>query len=208
MVLSATAYDQDDHRTQTTRPQDDHRTTQRGGRKGQMPGPIHHSEFSGHAAMPLATRPVGSDPVRVPAQPARPHVSRWRSKRRRRRPGDDSSPAAGTATAGKHGGRQATATGRRQATGTAGDRHSRQAAGTRATGGWPYWWRSWTWFVMGIMAGRAKLRSIRKTAHVGFSRARITARRLVTANHRPLPGSVPDWNDLGTNSQILGIPYC
>lgn len=106
--------------------------------------------------------------------------------------------------------RRATGDSDRQATG---DRHGRrqaQQAGSRHARdrGWPYWWRSWTWFVMGIMAGRAKLRSIRKTAHVGFSRARITARRLVTANRRPLPGSVPDWNDLGTNSQILGIPYC
>ena len=208
MVLSATAYDQDDHRTQTTRPQDDHRTTQRGGRKGQMPGPIHHSEFSGHAAMPLATRPswfrsrACSSTARTP--PRLPLAQQATTTTTRRRLFSSS----GHSDSGQA--RRATGDSDRQATG---DRHSRRQArqaGSRHARdrGWPYWWRSWTWFVMRIMAGRAKLRSIRKTAHVGFSRARITARRLVTANHRPLPGSVPDWNDLGTNSQILGIPYC
>ena len=167
MVLSATAYDQDDHRTQTTRPQDDHRTTQRGGRKGQMPGPIHHSEFwRTRRCHSLCPRLV---PIRaVPAQPARPAPPGGSSRRRRRQQLGDSSPAAGPATSrhSRHRRHAAAATDRRS---TATRRRARQAGRqARARRGGPYWWRSWTLVAMGIMAIRAAHRVVRKTAHRGY----------------------------------------
>ena len=152
-LRTTTGRPQDD---QTGRPQDDHRTTQRGGRKGSMPGPIHHSEFCGCAAMPLATPQLV--PIRaVPAQPARPAPPGGSSRRRRRRLGD-SSPAAGPATSrhSRHRQHAAAATDRRS---TATRRRARQAYGqARARRGGPYWWRSWTLVAMGIMAHRASHR--------------------------------------------------
>ena len=157
---------------QTGRPQDDHRTTQRGGRKGSMPGPIHHSEFwRTRRCHSLCPRLV---PIRaVPAQPARPAPPGGSSRRRRRQLGD-SSPAAGPATSrhSRHRRHAAAATDRRS---TATRRRARQAGRqARARRGGPYWWRSWTLVAMGIMAHRAshRFRSKNRPRWLSLSNAR------------------------------------
>ena len=188
--MSATAYDQDDHRTTTGRRRE-------ADAKVQCRGPYTTQNFVGarrcHSLRPSWFRSVQFQ--HSPHAPRLPVVAAG---------GDDDNSATllqqqarrQAGTAGTDGTRRRRQTGAARRPGDGhgkrAGRHARDGVGPTG-GGLGRWWLWGLWHIERVIV------SGRKTAHGRFVRSRITASRSATVRFRALrnrPGS----NDLGTNS--------